>query len=141
MKDKPVIVERTFDAPAEKVWRTITDKNEMKRWQFNIDDFKPEVGFEFRFQAGAEGRTYLHICKITDVVVGKKLAYSWRFDGYEGTSFVTFDLSTVGAKTKLKLTHTGLATFSPPNPDFARNNFAEGWSQILDTEIRKSLQS
>jgi uncharacterized protein YndB with AHSA1/START domain len=141
MKDEPVIVERTFDAPMEKVWRTITDKNEMNRWQFHIEEFKPEVGFEFRFQEGPEGKPYLHICKITDVIVGKKLVYSWRFDGYEGISTVTFDLSREGSKTKLKLTHSGITTFSPPNSDFAVNNFAEGWSQILDSVGKTSLQS
>jgi uncharacterized protein YndB with AHSA1/START domain len=141
MKDVPVIVERTVNAPSEKVWRTITDKNEMKRWQFNIEEFKPEVGFEFRFQAGPEGKTYLHICKITDVVVGKKLAYSWQFGGYKGISTVTFEISREGTKTKLKLTHVGIESFSPTNPDFAKSNFAEGWSQILDSVYKTSLEA
>jgi uncharacterized protein YndB with AHSA1/START domain len=140
MKDTSVLVERIFDVPAEIIWKIITDKNEMKRKQFHLKEFKPDVGFEFRFQSGPKGKKYLHICKITDVIVGKKLAYSWRFDGYEGTSHVTFDLSREGAKTKLKLTHKGIETFSPPNPDFAINNFAEGWSQILDSVKKTSLE-
>ncbi len=90
---KPIVTDRTLNAPAERVWKAITDKDKMKQWYFDIAEFKPEVGFEFRFTAGSEKKKYLHICKITEVVVGKKLTYSWRYDGYEGMSYVTFEQS------------------------------------------------
>src|SRR5579864_2160691 len=89
--DQPFVIERTFDAPVSKVWKALTDKDEMKQWYFDLPDFKPEVGFEFQFTGGKDGRSYLHLCKITKVEVGKKLTYSWRYEGYEGNSFVTFE--------------------------------------------------
>ena len=45
MKTEPIILERTLDAPVSKVWKAITDKNEMKQWYFNLADFKAEIGF------------------------------------------------------------------------------------------------
>ncbi len=76
MKQEPFVIERTYDAPIEKVWKALTDKNLMKEWYFNIESFEPKVGFEFTFEAGNEGKRYKHICKITDVAPGKKLRYS-----------------------------------------------------------------
>src|ERR1700761_5357943 len=130
METAPFVIERTYNAPVDKVWRAITDKDEMKQWYFDLAEFKPEVEFEFTFTGGTEENKYLHLCKITDVVSGRKLTHSWKYDGYEGESFVTFELFGEGDKAKLKLTHAGLETF-PPNPDFARHNFEEGWNYII----------
>jgi uncharacterized protein YndB with AHSA1/START domain len=136
MKAEPVIIERTLNAPIVKVWEAITNKDEMKKWYFNIKEFKPEVGFEFQFEAiGKENKRFLHLCKITEVVIGKKLAYTWRYDGYEGNSIVTFELFEEGNKTRLKLTHTGLETF-PQTSDFARQNFVEGWTHIIGIALK-----
>lgn len=52
MNKFPFIIEKTFNAPIEKVWKAITDKNEMKQWYFNLATFEPKVGFEFKFKAG-----------------------------------------------------------------------------------------
>lgn len=136
MKNEPFVIERTYQAPVEKVWKAITDKDQMKEWYFDLAAFKPEVGFEFQFEAGEPGKQYLHVCKITEVVAGRKITYSWRYDGYEGTSFVTFELFPEGDKTRLKLTHAGLETFPASNPDFAKKNFAAGWTDIIGTALK-----
>jgi uncharacterized protein YndB with AHSA1/START domain len=139
MKSEPFVIERVYNAPVEKVWRAITDKDDMKQWYFDLPEFKPEVGFEFQFEGGNEGRTYLHLCKVTEVVTGKKLTYSWRYKGYEGNSFVTFELFPEGNNTRLKLTHEGLDTF-PPISDFAKQNFVAGWTEIIGESLEKFLK-
>lgn len=120
MKQEPFVIERVFNAPAHQVWEAITNKEQMKQWYFDLPEFKPEVGFEFNFLAGEENKEYLHLCKVTEVIAGKKLTYSWRYDGYEGNSFVTWELFAEGDNTRLKLTHAGLETFPANNPDFAK---------------------
>jgi uncharacterized protein YndB with AHSA1/START domain len=140
MNNEPFVIERTYNAPVEKVWKAITDKTQMKEWYFDLKEFKPEVGFEFQFEGGTDEHSYLHLCKVTEVVVGKKLTYSWRYDGYAGNSFVTFELFPEGNKTTLKLTHTGLETFPANNPDFAKQNFAMGWTDIIGTHLTKFLE-
>ena len=139
MANEPFVIERTFNAPVEKVWKAITDKNEMKQWYFDLAEFKPEVGFEFQFEGGTENKRYLHLCKVTEVLPQKKLTYSWRYDGYEGNSFVTFELFSEGEKTRLKLTHAGLETF-PANPDFAKENFVAGWNHIIGKSLPEYLE-
>lgn len=81
MNQESFIIERTYNASIENVWKAITDKNEMKQWYFDLEEFKPVVGFEFRFTGGTEeGIQYLHICEITEVIPEKKLTYSWCYD-------------------------------------------------------------
>ena len=141
MSKLPIIIERTYPAPIKKIWRALTDHKQMKQWYFDLPDFKAEKGFEFTFEGGKEGRTYVHLCKITEVIEGKKLVHSWRYEGYEGDSLVTFELSEEGSSTRLQLTHKGLETFPKNNPDFARENFVEGWSFITGTSLMTYLEN
>ncbi len=140
MKDEPIIVERLLDAPPEKVWKAITEKEGMKKWGFEIAEFKPVVGFEFRFLGGKDDKKYLHICKVTEVVPGKKLAYSWRYDGYAGMSHVRIELESAGSKTKITLTHRGVETFPANVPDLARENFVFGWTAIVNDIIKGEVE-
>ena len=139
MEHMPIIVERVYHASISKVWKAITDKTEMKNWYFDLAEFKPEVGFKFQFMGGTEENQFLHLCEVTEVVPEKKISYSWRYDGYEGNSFVTFELFKEGNNTRLKLTHRDLETF-PDKEDFARTNFEKGWDYILNTSLKVYLE-
>jgi len=140
MKTQPFTIERTYNAPTSRVWQALTDKDEMKQWYFDLKEFKPEVGFKFQFWGGDEKKKYLHLCEITEVVPNKKLTYSWRYDGYTGESFVTFELSPEGDKTRLKLTHEGLETFPADESALARKNFESGWNQIIGNSLKEFLE-
>jgi uncharacterized protein YndB with AHSA1/START domain len=139
-KNEPLVIERTFNAPVAKVWRALTNKDEMKRWYFDLKEFKPEVGFEFQFTVEHEGFKYAHRCIIREVIPGKKLVHSWRYEGYEGDSQVTFELFAKGNQTRLKLTHEGLESF-PKIPAFARTNFMEGWTQIIGSSLKEFVET
>lgn len=139
MSQQPFVIERVFNASTEKVWKAITDKDQMKQWYFDIPGFRPEVGCEFQFEGGTKENCYLHLCKVTEVIEGKKLTYSWRYDGYEGNSFVTFELFSEGAQTRLRLTHEGLETF-PAIPDFAKENFVRGWTELIGKRLGEYLE-
>ncbi|MES2847474.1 MAG: SRPBCC domain-containing protein [Bacteroidota bacterium] len=143
MNAQPFTIERIYNAPIDKVWNAITDKDAMKKWYFDLAEFNPEVGFEFQFYGkGKEGEEYLHLCKITAVVKEKKLQYSWRYDGYEGISYVTFELFAEADKTRIKLTHEGLETFpATANNAFAKENFAEGWTYLVGTGLKEFVES
>jgi uncharacterized protein YndB with AHSA1/START domain len=140
MSNQPFVIEQVYDVPVSKVWDAITDNEQMKKWYFQIPDFNPTVGFEFSFSGGAKGE-YKHLCKVTEVIPGKKLTYGWRYEGYPGNSFVSFGLFEEGLKTKLKLTHTGLESFKDAGSDFGPEKFTEGWTYILGTSLRLYLES
>ena len=134
-----IILERTFDAPVGRVWTALTDVNEMRQWYFDLKDFMPEVDFEFEFVVQHEGKTYHHLCKVTEVIPEKKIAYTWRYKGEPGDSLVTFELFSECNKTRLKLTHTGIETF-PKTPAYARKNFEAGWTVIIGSELKQFLE-
>lgn len=132
---EPFVIERTFDAPVEMVWKAISKKEDMKRWYFELAEFKPELGFQFEFIVEHKGMKYHHLCQVTEVIPQKRLAYTWRYQGHPGDSLVSFDLVAEGGKTRLKLTHLGLETF-PPVPAFARTNFMQAWTQLIGSELK-----
>jgi len=142
MENQPVIVERTFNAAGSLLWKAISDRDEMKKWYFDLEAFEPTPGFRFQFQGGpAPDRQYLHLCEVQEAVAPTKLSYSWRYDGYPGNSLVTFELSGQGDNTTLKLVHSGLETFDPSNADFAQNNFVEGWNHIINISLEQYIQA
>jgi uncharacterized protein YndB with AHSA1/START domain len=98
------------------------------------------VGFQFQFSGGTEDHQYLHLCVITDVIPDRKITYSWRYDEYEGISYVTFELFAEGDKTRLRLSHEGLESLPASNPDFATKNFVEGWTHIIGTSLKNFLE-
>lgn len=139
MKENPIVVEVVYHVPVKKVWRAITDKKQMKEWYFDVSDFKPAPGFEFQFNGGTEKKAYVHLCKIVEVIPEKKLSYTWRFQGFSGNSLLTFELFGKDENTRIKVTHEGLETF-PPDPDFAKENFRQGWNQIIGSGLKNFVE-
>ena len=136
----PIVIERTYDAPVEKVWAAISDPAQMKLWYFDLPGFRAEVGCQFQFWGGTPEKSYLHLCEVKAAVPNQQLAYSWRYDGYPGDSLVTFDLFAEGEKTRVKLTHNGLESFAAANnSDFDSKNFEMGWTAILGTSLAEYL--
>jgi uncharacterized protein YndB with AHSA1/START domain len=133
----PVVKEAFINAPLSIVWKALTDKEQMKHWYFEVSDFKPVTGFEFSFWGENEGRKYLHLSKVMEVIENKKLSYSWRYEGFDGESLVTFELFEEYNGTRLKLTHEGLESFAGQHADFALSNFNEGWGYIIGTSIKE----
>jgi uncharacterized protein YndB with AHSA1/START domain len=134
-----VIVERTLDAPVARVWQALTDVEQMRQWYFDLKEFKPEPGFEFEFVVEHGGNKYHHLCRVTEVVPQKRIAYTWRYKGEPGESLVTFELAGEGDKTRVKVTHTGIETF-PRTPAYARKNFEAGWTAIIGSELKQFVE-
>jgi len=141
MNNQSVIVERFFSADITLVWKALTEKEQMKQWYIDVTEFEAIVGFKFDFWAGEEGgKQWKHLCEIIEVIHERKLTYSWKYDGYSGMSYVTFELFEEGNGTKLKLTHTGLDTFPADVPELAINNFERGWNQLLNDSLNDFLE-
>lgn len=139
--DKPLIIEADFEASPEEVWVALVNINKIRKWYFNLAEFKPEVGFEFEFSGGSETQTYVHKCRVTIANAPHQLAYTWRYESYEGNSLVSFELFNKAAgQTHLKLTHMGLETF-PKQADFARESFQAGWEYIINTSLKNFINT
>jgi len=141
MEKKALIVERVYPAPIERVWKAITDKDQMKAWYFQLEEFKAEQGFKFQFTGGDDKVQYLHECEVLVVEAPHKLSYSWTYPEHNtGYSVVTWELFKEGENsTRLKLTHEGLDSFPSTNPNFAPESFSQGWNYILGESLQKYL--
>lgn len=141
-KTEPVIKEVLLNVPTTKVWKAITTKEDLKQWCFDLlTELKLEAGFEFQFRGkGKRGQSYLHLCKIREVIPDKKFSYLWRYYEHPGNSIVTFELFDEGSKTRLRLTHEGIESFGTENPDLAKESFVEGWNQILGTSLKEFIE-
>jgi uncharacterized protein YndB with AHSA1/START domain len=135
------IIERVFNTEISKVWEAITNKDIMKKWYFDLEEFKPEVGFKFSFLGGEPPKVYVHLCEIIEIDIEKKLAYTWVYEGFAGVSTVIFELESVEQGTKLKLTHKGIQSFPSQNPDFAKKNFEMGWTDLIGRSLSEFLHS
>jgi uncharacterized protein YndB with AHSA1/START domain len=140
MKHEPFVIERTFNAPVEKVWKAITDKSQMKEWYFDLAEFRAEPGFEFSFTGtDHDGKEWLHLCRVVEVIENRKLSHTWRYKDQPGDSTVTWELFDENGRTRVRLTHAGLETF-PPIKSMAKENFVQGWTEIVGTSLKNYLE-
>lgn len=135
MEHTPFVIERVYDHPVKKVWAALTDREQMKQWYFDIPDFKPEPGAEFSFTGGDEEIRFVHVCKVTALVTGEEIAYTWAYPDYPGSSLLTFQLFDEGGKTRLRLTHSGLETFPQDLKWFRRESFSGGWNYFVNEAL------
>ncbi len=138
-----IIIEQLLNAPVGKVWEAITELRHMKSWYMNaLTDFRAEAGFETRFTVHHEGKEFIHLWKVTEVIPRKRISYEWKYAGYPGNSLVIFELSALDRRTKVKLTHTGLESFLPDrHPELGRGNFLAGWTALIGTSIGQFLEA
>ncbi len=139
--DKALVIEQKYDAPIDKVWEAISNKEQMKQWYFEVSDFKAEVGFEFEFYGESKEKKYLHKCTVVEAYPLENISYIWSYDGYAGQSLVTFDLfNEEKNKTRVRLTHADLDTLPSDNSDFAIENFNQGWKTIIEELLRNFVE-
>jgi len=140
-KDVPIILERMFNSSIERVWAALTDPQQMRQWYFpQLTEFRPEPGYETRFNVLHEGNDWLHIWKVIEIVPLRRIVLQWKFGGYPGDSVLAFDLIPEGKRTKLRLIHSGLGSFMPEkHPGLARENFVNGWRQFMDKALKEFL--
>lgn len=135
-----IVVEQIVNAPLAKVWQALTSKDEMKQWYFDIAAFEPKEGFSFGFVGGDDKQSYVHLCKIIEVVPLHRLVHTWQYEGHEESTTVMWELSGERDMTRVKLTHTGLEKIAHHGPAFATANFEEGWKHIVGTALKKYVE-
>lgn len=137
----PVVVEQVLQAPVDVVWKAITEREQMCRWFFEtIEDFEARLGFETRFNVHAEGRDFLHVWTVTEVVREERIVYRWRYEGHAGDSRVVWELSAHPDGTKLTLAHHGWETFPQDDPVFTRASGEAGWDYFIRRRLPAYLE-
>lgn len=104
--------EAFYPHPPERVWRALVDPNALAQWLMPTD-FKPELGFRFRFSQPVRGMRTEVQGEVVELQEGKRLRYTWD-DGEAGSpSVVTWSLDPTEGGTRLRLEHESSAEAKP----------------------------
>lgn len=140
MNAKPIVVEQRFPVQPDAVWLAVTKPDLMRQWYFEaIEDFRPEVGFETEFDVESGGRIFRHRWKVTGVVPGESITYTWRYGGFPGLGSTAWKLSKTDDGTKLVLICTGIESFPQDIPEFTRESCRAGWEYFIQQSLPSFL--
>jgi uncharacterized protein YndB with AHSA1/START domain len=135
-------LERTLDAPVDKVWRYLTEAELRREWFMGGTDARPESEFELLVDhdnlsdddvpypesyAASKGATWSE--KVIRFEPPRLLTTTFQ-DGKNGT--VTYELFAEGDRTRLVLTHSGITSGT------GAQDFGSGWNSHL-TVLQEKL--
>jgi uncharacterized protein YndB with AHSA1/START domain len=140
MGSSTIFLEQQLEVSVDRLWKALTNKEQLERWFFQVNDFKPEQGFTFSFYTDGEDEKYLHICKILEVVVNRRISFTWRYSDIKGNSIVTYELIDKGNSTLFKLKHEGINTFPQNNSLFSRESFIAGWEELVEISLKEYVE-
>ncbi len=137
---KPIIVEQSFSATKEAVWKAITDHDLMVQWYFeNIPAFEAVIGFKTQFNVESNGKDFFHLWEVTEVVPTEKIAYTWQYANYPGDSVVEFEIIDEEHQTTIRLSASGIESFPQDIPEFKRESCLEGWNYFIKQRLKEFL--
>ena len=96
-----ITVQYTINAPAEKVWKALTDKNEMKSLGILISGilFWKQVRNSTSMNRGGENK-YHHHAQILEIIPNEKLKHTWSYPDFSALkTIVTRELLPEGGQT------------------------------------------
>ncbi|MDC6349997.1 SRPBCC domain-containing protein [Zeaxanthinibacter sp. PT1] len=138
---KPIVVSQTLEAPKDKIWSAITDREEMVQWYFEqIREFRPEKGFSTAFDVESGGRVFRHQWEVTEVVPGERITYSWDYPDYPGEGLVSFELEEKEEGTLIRVLNWGIETFPQEIPEFSRESCKAGWEHFIQGRLREYVE-
>lgn len=138
----PIEIQSVVNASPERIWKALTDKNEMKSWYFDIPDFVAEVGAVFNFYEPGDHKKYHHAGEVLEVLPNEKLSYTWTYPDFSiEKTVVTWEIIQIeNGETVVKITHKETDRFDGLGENFSRKSFAEGWSGILNQSLKPFLE-
>jgi len=140
-----VRLERTFDAPPERVFRAWLEPHLLRRWmapgeiattQAEVDQ---RVGGRYRIWHTQDGVDVGGFdCALVELVPNERIVWQWGFVGPQRADGPVFDSlltvilrPTAAGGTLLTLEHTRLDDLATALPDVA-GNVEAGWKSVLD---------
>jgi uncharacterized protein YndB with AHSA1/START domain len=120
-------ITKQIDAPRDRVFRALTDAEELGRWFASSAESQPRTGGEYvlRFRFEDESRDHTYAGRY-EQVTPERVRYPWN--GRFGETTVEFVLKPSGSGTELTLVHAGWTA----EAEEARQLHEEGWGFFLD---------
>lgn len=121
-----------MNAPIQKVWNAISTSEGLALWLMP-NNFQPELGYEFTFQAKPIGNwNGIVRCKVMELDPPERLGFTWSGNNME--LYVTFELIELEKeKTQFTLVHSGWAM----EHAMLREKMYEGWGHLTEDLCEK----
>ena len=148
-----VVGEIEVQAPPERVFAALCDPKQLMQWFSGNEDCKSKLwemearrGGKWRMESGGpdsklvvNGVRHFKVGgEITEYDPPRALAYTWIANWHDNpvaTTMVRWELTPTANGTRVKVTHSGLAT-----ENVARKDYIGGWVGVLDM-LKKHFQS
>lgn len=127
-----------FSQPISKVWKAISNAEDISAW-FIRADFKAVVGYQYTF---THEKTTIKGEVLTALPV-TTLVYTWRIEGTDVVTTVSWKLEENKEGTRLTLEHSGISQYPGDTAVLMFNNFKGGWDSCvnnLDTFLSQSVK-
>lgn len=122
---RAVVIEREIAAPAEKIWRALTQPHLLEEWLMK-NDFAPVEGHRFTLRRTPRPEVEIVVdCEVTNIEPNRTLSYTWSAFGLD--SVVTFTLTPTGTGTMLRVEQAGFG----PDQQAAYKGARAAWPQFL----------
>ncbi len=132
-------VTREFQVPAEQVYNAWTEFEALKQWWKPLNseltdlqnELKPQGIVKYTFTRSDNSETYTVGGEYSEVVPGKKLVYSWKWELPEETTTendykLDIEFNDQGSGSVLKVKQEGFESEEASKPHY------EGWESALD---------
>jgi uncharacterized protein YndB with AHSA1/START domain len=133
--DRTVRIERTFQAPAERVFDAWTSEEVMRRWwqaergwETSAAEVDLRVGGDVRvvMRDPAKDAEYGGGGKYTEIEPPTRLAFTWLWDGETHRTLIEIDFEERDGATTVRFTHSNLW-----DEETVRSH-ERGWGNVLD---------
>lgn len=123
--------EIVIDAPIERVWEYLVDKDKLASWMMKVDS-PPAPGQTFRFVSEPQEKwDGVIVCRVKEMDPPRKFVFGWEHNVIGGETVVSITLEAEGSGTRLTLVHDGWENTTGDVNDFIAEHTA-GWNRKLD---------
>jgi uncharacterized protein YndB with AHSA1/START domain len=121
-------ITKRIDAAPERVFRALTDAEELTRWFASSAESDARTGGDFvlRFEFDDESKNHTYAGQYEEIAAMERVRYPWN--GRFGDTTVEFFLRPADRGTELKLIHSGWTDAA----DEPRQMHEQGWGFFLD---------
>jgi uncharacterized protein YndB with AHSA1/START domain len=121
-------ITKRIDAPPDRVFRALTDADELPRWFPSSAESDPRSGGDYvlRFEFDDESQNHTYAGQYEQVTPGERVRYPWN--GAFGATTVEFTLRPADGGTELVLVHSGWSDEAAET----REMHDQGWRVFLD---------
>jgi uncharacterized protein YndB with AHSA1/START domain len=121
-------ITKQIDAPRDRVFRALTEADELGRWFASSAESDPRAGGEYvlRFAFEDESRNHTYSGRYEAVTPDERVRYPWN--GRFGETTVEFVLEPRDSGTEVRLVHSGWAEQAAES----RELHEQGWGFFLD---------